>query len=362
VSGAKSTPKRKRKRRAARRPVALTLGLAAGALVLPFVLLSLWSRLGGPGPGRRVIVDLGRDQDVGAVLAEHGLIRSPRLYRAYAALFADRPEPGEHVLNDGLSPRELAARLGRTRARPSARVVLPEGLNHFQIAERLEEAEICSARAFKAAVRDPALRRELGVRGESLEGYLFPATYEVIVDSRPDNVARMLVQTFRARFEKLGAAHPGAREALAKTRRWDEHEIATLASIVEREAAAPEEKPLVASVYLNRLDDPEFKPQKMLQADPTAAYGCVLEPAIIPACAGFTGKITPALLRDASNRYNTYRHPGLPPGPIANPGESALEAVLAPAKTDYLFFVANGKGRHTFSRTFDAHNRAVRGE
>jgi UPF0755 protein len=96
-----------------------------------------------------------------------------------------------------------------------------------------------------------------------------------------------------------------------------------------------------------------------LQADPTAAYGCVLLGARLSSCAGFAGKVTPKMLRDGKNPYNTYAHSGLPPGPIANPGAGALGAVLAPEKSDFLFFVAQGDGRHTFSRTLDEHERAI---
>jgi UPF0755 protein len=128
---------------------------------------------------------------------------------------------------------------------------------------------------------------------------------------------------------------------------------------VEREAADSSEHPLIASVFYNRLRDPTFRPLKALESDPTAGYGCLVEPALAPSCAGFQGQITPALLRDPKNRYNTYRHGGLPPGPIANPGESALAAVLTPATSDYLYFVASGRGKHAFSRTFEEHRRAI---
>jgi UPF0755 protein len=138
------------------------------------------------------------------------------------------------------------------------------------------------------------------------------------------------------------------------------NEVLTLASMVEKETARPEERALIASVFFNRLRDPAFSPRRMLQSDPTAVYGCLVEPSAAPSCADFRGRVTPAMLRDPLNRYNTYRHPGLPPGPIANPGERAIEAVLAPAQTDYLFFVRNGPGSHSFSRTFEEHSRGVR--
>jgi len=97
----------------------------------------------------------------------------------------------------------------------------------------------------------------------------------------------------------------------------------------------------------------------MLQSDPTASYGCIIQGKDIPSCAEFKGAVTPALLRDAQNPYNTYRHPGLPPGPIANPGQASILAVLAPAHSDYLYFVAKGQGRHAFSRTFAEHREAL---
>jgi UPF0755 protein len=114
----------------------------------------------------------------------------------------------------------------------------------------------------------------------------------------------------------------------------------------------------VASVFFNRLTDPEFRPLRMLQSDPTAAYGCLTLAASTPSCAGYRGQVTPAILRDATNPYNTYKNPGLPPGPIGNPGLLAIRAVLEPAQTDFLYFFARG-GKHTFTRTFAEHRQAI---
>ncbi len=296
-------------------------------------------------------------------LARVGVVNSPRLFSLYLTLVGTGVElvPGQHLLNDALSPRSLAQRLGRVASRDRVKVTVPEGYTALQIAERLESHEVCGSAGFSAATRSASLRRELEIRGPSVEGFLFPATYELSVDSTPEAVIRVMVRTFRRRLQRLEERHPGALARLRKDRGWGEHEIVTLASIVEREAAKSEERPTIASVYLNRLDDPEFRPPGMLQADPTAAYGCLVLARTPASCAGFAGRVTPAMLRDASNPYNTYKHPGLPPGPIANPGAGSLEAVLAPAKTDFLFFVASGNGRHTFSRTLDEHNRAVHG-
>jgi UPF0755 protein len=158
---------------------------------------------------------------------------------------------------------------------------------------------------------------------------------------------------------KLDAANQGAFDRLEESLGFGELEVLTLASIVEKEAAHAEERPLVASVFFNRLTDPEFKPAKALQSDPTAGYGCLVASARIPSCSGYSGEVRPAMLRDGQNPYNTYRHPGLPPGPIANPGEAAIAAVLAPADTDFLYFVSLGGGRHVFSKSFEEHNAAV---
>ncbi|MBK7582790.1 MAG: endolytic transglycosylase MltG [Myxococcales bacterium] len=332
--------------------------------MLPFWLLFAWATLPGAGTGKRVVIDWPRDDDAtaaGARLARAGVITSPRLFAFYLWVFASASEvePGTHLLDDRLSARRIAQRLTRGRFRPRKKITLPEGWTHVQLARRLEDNDVCGADAFAQAVRDPGLRRELGVDGETVEGLLYPATYDFGVDTAPAEIVRMLVTTFRKRFGNLAARHPGALEALETKRGWGDHEIVTLASIIEREAVVDSEKPIIASVYLNRLDDPEHKPEKMLQADPTAAYGCVIEPERAPSCAAFKGKVTPALLRDAANRYNTYKHSGLPPGPIASPGDASIEAVLAPATTDYLYFVAAGGGKHRFSRSLADHNKAI---
>jgi UPF0755 protein len=130
--------------------------------------------------------------------------------------------------------------------------------------------------------------------------------------------------------------------------------------MVEKEAAVDDERPIIASVFFNRLRDPSFTP-KLLQCDPTAGYGCLVAPERSPSCATYTGKVTHDIVSDASNEYNTYKHEGLPPGPIANPGARSIEAVLAPATTHYFYFVARGEGRHTFSETYAAHAAAVHG-
>ncbi len=254
-----------------------------------------------------------------------------------------------------------AAFRGRDSGRGEERrkVAIPEGWTSFQIARRLAEKDICPDGAFVAATRDPELLAEFGIVGPSVEGYLFPATYEFAPGSDPDEVLRSLVREGRRRVGEIFARSEAGFRRLHDELGWGEGEVLTLASIVEKEAIVDEERPLIARVYLNRLTDPDFRPAKRLQADPTAGYGCLVSPGAARSCAGYDGRITPAMLRDSANRYNTYRHPGLPPGPIANPGAASITAVLEPADSDYLYFVAAGQGRHVFSRTFAEHKAAI---
>jgi UPF0755 protein len=268
-------------------------------------------------------------------------------------------EPGDHLLGDALTPVEVLRRLGRLSSRARANVTLPEGFTQFQVAERLQSGGICSKQSFLAAASDARLLRELGVFGPSAEGYLFPATYELFTNARAATVVATLVREGKRRLSPLLAKHAAAMDRLEQEHGWSERDVLILASIVEREAAVPEEQPLIASVFFNRLRDPTFRPSRMLQSDPTALYGCLLSPHLASCDGG--GRVTARMVRDRDNPYNTYRHPGLPPGPIANPGAAAIEAVLAPAQTDYLFFVARGRGRHAFSRTLAEHEAAIVG-
>lgn len=335
------------------------LGLAlAGAATS----LAGWAAASGPGTGKRVLFEVqsGASRiEVAQSLAAAGVLESPRLFALYAGLLRRSAEfqPGPHFLRDDLSAQKLVDRLARVSARARARVVIPEGFNFRDIGRRLEEREICPADAFGRAVFDPELLRELAIKGPSAEGYLFPASYELLVDSDPKAIVRKLVAETRKRLGQLRERHPSGVARLSRTFGFGEHEILTLASIVEKEAAR-DEHALVASVFFNRLSDPQFRPARMLQSDPTAAYGCLVTLQTPPSCRNYAGKVTPEMLRDPANPYNTYRHPGLPPGPIANPGERAIRAVLEPAQTDYLYFVAKA-GRHVFSRSFAEHRAAI---
>ena len=341
--------------------VALALGFS---LVVCLGSLWAWSVSPSTGAGTPFVLEVPEHPslpDVTELLVARGALASPRLFRAYVALLHPGFElvPGEHLLSDRSSARDLALRLGHSASRASQRVTLPEGLNSVQVGQRLERAEVCSLAALRRAVTDGALLRELGIGSPSAEGYLFPASYGLLVDSDAREVVRVLAAETRKRLQKADAAHPARRDELKAQFGFGELEILTLASLIEKEARVDEERPLIASVFFNRLRDPDFRPARMLQSDPTASYGCVIAAERIPSCASFHGSVTPALLRDPANPYNTYRHAGLPPGPIANPGDASIEAVFSPARSDFLYFVAKGAGRHAFSRTFAEHREAL---
>jgi peptidoglycan lytic transglycosylase G len=341
------------------RVAAIGVGLA-GALVALAALLFAWSFWPGPGSGkvqRFEVLPNETDGSLVARLAEARLTASPRLLAAYLRLGSNELVVGRHVVRDDLSARELLRRLARAKGRTTAHVVVPEGFNHVQLSQRLEQLGVCDAEDFRRAVRDAQHVRKLGLPADSAEGYLFPATYQLLADSTPSAVVDVLVQEAKLHLSALEAELSTAFAARKAQDSLSPHDVVILASILQKEAAKADEMPIIASVFLNRLRDETFRPLHMLQSDPTASYGClVLEPA--PSSCS-PGKPTPAMLRDASNPYNTYRRPGLPPGPISSPGEGAIRAAVVPAATDYLYFVTQGGGRHRFSRTFSEHRGAV---
>jgi UPF0755 protein len=319
----------------------------------------------GPSRGQDVEIVLEGTEtpdDLTRILASSGLIATPRMFSLWVALTGGTSGmvKGEHLLTDDASPRELMARLERKPGGGNARVTFPEGWTRFDMAKRLQDKHIVSLRAFLDATTDPSLVAELGAQGESLEGYLFPATYDLPLDADARDVVRRMKGEFDKRWDTLAGPREITLRETMQSAALSSRDLVVLASMVEKEAAVDDERALIASVFLNRLRDPEFKP-KLLQCDPTAAYGCLVAPEKAPSCAAFTGKPNAAIQHDPANVYSTYTHERLPPGPIANPGARSLEAVMAPASTHYFYFVARGEGRHTFSETFEAHHTAVQG-
>jgi len=213
---------------------------------------------------------------------------------------------------------------------------VPEGSNIFDIAAAVEKLGLIKRDEFLKVARDPSTIRDLAPEAPTLEGYLFPSTYHLIRQTTPQQLVREMTNQFRKVWKELGAPNTTV------------NRIVTLASLVEKETAVPDERPEVASVYTNRLEL-----GMKLDCDPTTIYAALLE-------GRYRGTIYRSDL-DSPNPYNTYRNPGLPPGPIANPGLASLKAAISPEKTNYIYFVAkpDGSGAHVFSETLAQHNAAV---
>ncbi len=333
------------------------------ALALVGWLLVVYPARRGPGRGHEVDVVLAEGTTLDALaaqLAEAHVIEHPSAFAIYARLLGatDRLRVGEVVLADDMTPRTVLMRVAQGMGRPLVDVMIPEGLTRFETAARLEHWGVCDRAAFLEATESAELLRTLEVPAPTAEGFLFPDTYELSVESQPEEVVRRMVERWRlAASDEIQAGLPALADLRTEDGRpWTGAEVMTLASIVEEEAAVAEERPIIAGVFLNRLRSETFLPRHRLQADPTVSYGCRTEPEAAPSCAGFDGRhITSAMLADPANRYNTYRNAGLPPGAVASPGLESIRAVLHPASHRYLYFVARGGRRHTFSEEYDAH-------
>ncbi len=271
---------------------------------------------------------------IAALLKREGLIADERAFVWYCRLngLDGKLEAGRYYLNsdDGIPALARALAAGEVWLK---RFTIPEGYDKRKTAAAIAAAGVCRAEDFLgAAARGDPRRR---VAGDDLEGYLFPDTYEVAADVKPEAVVTLMVDRF---FEMMGPAE----RARAKESGYSLGEIVTLASIVEREALLKEEKPIIASVFYNRL-----RRGMRLESCATVIYALGRQP----------DRLTVQDLK-VDSPYNTYLNAGLPPGPICSPGKDALTAALRPADTDYLFFVSKGDGSHVFSKTFGDHNAA----
>jgi UPF0755 protein len=293
------------------------------------------------GDGKRVeLVELGRGSSLRAIagtLQARGMVSSARLFALYARLKGgdSRLKAGVYQLSDGMRPGEILAKMvsGDVYQRLFA---VPEGYSVYQVAEMLEKRAIFKKDSFLQACQDRTLLAQLGVSAASCEGYLLPGSYNIL----PGRTERDVVREMVGRQRELLAASFNLRAGKAGL---STSALLTLASMVEKEAVLPAEKPLIAAVFANRL-----KKGMRLQSDPTALYGV----------RAFAGKVTrDDILRPSP--YNTYLIAGLPPGPIGNPGSAAIEAVLNHPSVPYLYFVARGDGSHQFSSDLVAHNAAV---
>ncbi len=271
---------------------------------------------------------------------------------------ARKTTAGPHEFRGDMTPREILVELARKQKAAESRITIPEGNNILDVAQRLADAGVGDYEANLAAMRDPALLEELNIVGESVEGYLFPDTYKLAVGAPAEAAIRTMVKRHRQVYRDLRRRHRDAAAGLQKSLEWGDREIVILASIVEKETAAKHERPRIAGVFLNRMRFRSFTP-KLLQTDPTIVYGCVGAVKKSAACEKFEGRIRRIHLNDKDNPYSTYAHEGLPPGPISNPGKAALEAVLAPEKSRYLYFVSKNDGTHVFSKSVKEHEHWV---
>jgi UPF0755 protein len=323
------------KRRGRGWPRRLALGAAALAAVLLAALFLLRLPAGGV---TRVVIPPGASFRAAAdSLAAKRVVRSALLFRLYAKLTErDRSiKPGTYQLRRGDPYRTLVDALVSGRGLVHV-ITVVEGWELRQIVAQLARSLGVPRDSAEAAARDTALLRRLDVPTPTLEGYLFPATY-TFTDG---TTARQAVSQMVARFE---AAWRPEWDAQLQTLAMSRHQAVTLASIVEREARRPEERPVIAAVYYNRL-----RKGMRLQADPTVQYA-------------LGHHVDRVLYKDLEieSPYNTYKVTGLPPGPIGSPGAPSLAAAVAPAKVPYLYFVAEPDGHHEFRTTFEEHETAV---
>lgn len=286
------------------------------------------------------IVPGSNPQSMGRALSDAGVVENATAFRIAVWLegAGRRLQAGEYRFDAPMTPRAVVDKIARGDVflRP---VTFREGLTIRQMAAIFEERGFGTAAEFVAAASKPGPIRELDPLARDLEGYLFPDTYTLPRSTTADElVARMV-----ARFEK--ALTPETRQQAA-SRGLRLRELVTLASLVEKETAKSEERPLVAAVYANRL-----KAGIGMQCDPTVIYA-------LERAGRYTGNLTRADLQFDSP-YNTYRYAGLPPGPIAAPGQASLEAAANPAAVPYLYFVSRNDGSHAFATTLDEHNRNV---
>lgn len=326
---------------------------AAGTLLFLFFFVLLaaagaaaWLVFTPSGPNQETFVEIApgsSSRQIGAQLESAGVIRSRYGFDLVRLWKRGALKAGEYRFDRPATVPEVYSRIARGDVFTLA-VTIPEGATRFDIAARMAQAgylNLSKEQFLAATVAETPLIADLDPQARSLEGYLFPDTYRFQRRVTPAQIAAAMVRRFRTVAAQIGLTPANAGRPV--------HDVVTLASLVERETAVNGERPVVASVLLNRLD------KKMpLMTDPAVIYGLELE-------GKWRGTIFQSdLTRDTP--YNTYRHAGLPPGPIANPGLPSLRAALEPAATNYLYFVAAGadpQGKSRFAATLDEHNKNV---
>jgi peptidoglycan lytic transglycosylase G len=329
----------------------LALGVVLLLLALAGATAWLWYSIEQPYQGfaaEGVFVDLphgASSRTVARVLKQNGVIRSAFAFEVYARRHPRRRlQAGEYFFNHAISGHDVFWQIadGHIYEQP---FTVREGETIFDIAHDLEAEKLMTADDFLSAAQNPELIRDIAPHAKTLEGFLFPATYFLPRHPTPTDVTAEMVHKFKEEWQRI-APPESRRDTSGLEHGRPVASVVTLASLVERETPKPEERPLVAGAFENRL-----RKNIPLQCDPTVIYA-------MQDAGQYSGRLTGADLHFPSP-YNTYVHAGLPPGPIGNPGEASLRAALDPAKTDYLYFVANTQGGHFFAATLAEHNLNV---
>jgi len=322
------------------------LVLAAGAACFLAVAAYVWQGnkpyKGFPEGSKIVIIEPGRPARAAAdTLQREGIIRSSLIFRLLVRIegAGGRIHAGEYEFKDALSPMQVLDRLVRGDVMRH-RLTIPEGLRMDETADLVAQRGFGDREEFLEAARDPGMISDVDPAAGNLEGYLFPDTYLFERGASVETIVAEMVARFRkeltpARLERMRELGFSLRQTV------------TMASLIEEEARVEDERSRISAVFHNRL-----RKGMLLQCDPTVVYALVRD-------GKYRGDIYRSDL-DYDSPYNTYEHPGLPPGPISNPGASSLEAALYPAHTNELYFVVSGDGRHEFSTNVEDHEDAVR--
>ncbi len=282
---------------------------------------------------------------ISRLLAQQGVVRNQWIFEGLSRYRSRRTlEAGEYYFDHPQTAFAVFDTIAAGRVYEIS-VTVPEGFNSFQIADLMEKQGLTTRDAFLAAAADPSPIRDMFAGAPSVEGFLFPATYQFGRHVTAQQIIRAMTDHFRAEWNQLQEELPPG-DPIQKTNQPGTAFIVTLASLVESETPKPEERPIIAGVFENRL-----RIHMALGCDPTVVYALELKGA-------YKGTLTLPDLR-VDSPYNTYRYPGLPPGPITNPGETSLRAALHPATVDYLYFVADTMGGHQFAKTLAEHIRNV---
>ena len=321
--------------------------IAFGAIALVVSRTAIWGRLHEPfkgysGAEQFVVIEPGTGTAaIGRRLVDAGVVRDQLAFRS-ALWWTGRArdlQAGEYRFDRPIAAVEVIDRLARGDVY-TRRLTFPEGLTIAEMAELFESRGFGSRASFVEAAGNVGLIKDFDAEARDLEGYLFPETYALARETPAARDVAQMVDRFRAAYQDEWRRRA---EGAGLTTR----QVVTLASLVEKETAQPQERAMVAAVYRNRL-----RIGMALQADPTVVYA-------MRRAGTYDGNIRRADLA-LDSPYNTYRYAGLPPGPIASPGAAALEAAVTPADVRYLYFVSRNDGSHVFSETLDQHNRNVR--